>query len=1699
MATLLDAPKPTAKVEEFVERQLTAARRRVRVLDFFLVGLTLAVGSLAFLLATLLVDRYVETPRGTGWAVLGGYVGLAAGFLYWALFRPERRSINPYFAARQVEQNVPDAKNSLVTFVDFEEDAKLPGSIRNAISQKAARDLKKVDLNRAIENRKIIWLAIAAGIFLLASVVVAFLPPTRTELSLEQPKTGDITVFNNQEVTFEVRVRGRVPSPNDADAVRLRMWYNPDDPDGYEDRPLQPVEGDRRRFTLTVPPRQVRNGFHYRILAGNTKTAEYTVTCKIIPEFTGFDVNYEFPAYLRRAAEQTNDANLLAPYGTVATLTVGTNREVKHGHIEIEGQARTIDGRLIEGRPDAIQFTIPMEKEGFYRIWYTTPEGDKNQDPARLRLAVIDPKPAFRTFDIAYDYPAYLRFRAMTAADVREPEIEAPRGTNVVLTAKTTRGVKDAKLELEGYPAVVGEPVPDEPMWVRFKLPVIDKNGTARVTFTPTTGEPAMAPRSIPVRVLVDQPPSVRIEVPKDDNVQIAANGTLDLKGEATDDHGVDKLTLRMKVAGSDRDLTPKPYRGGMSFFRKNDNSWPTKVEYKDFVKLPDLRFEREPNARVTPGMVIEYWLEALDNCNVPPGANRGESDHKRFTVIAPKPDEQKKIEQQNKKREQDQQVHEKRQDQTNQAEKRDVQQPPPKGAENPEKRPGEQGNPPERKTDPSGKPQDMNPDGTGDARQDMPPQEANPDQDAQAKQIEKAIQQAENEKNAAGAKTGPNKPDAKVDPGESRPQPGKGPMDPPPAEDHAPKADPKQDMTGEGAASGSRPGTVDNTKDEKAESRDAGTPPPGMPPENKGGDKRADGGGGNNASQAKPDPKQPPKTGTEPKGTEPKGADEKAAARPDQKADPMNPQGGGSTAKGATKPEKDVTPAENRKGSDEAGPMGDKPPSDAAAEKPKQAPEPGGARPEPKKDQVTDQGGTRGGPKEEDGSAGAERPQPMGGTGMKDDVAKGGTKSGPGTPPSADQKNDPGELSREPGELSQEINSPNPEVSDKAKEDVDRLMRNPKTREQARKDLDKLERNAKDELSRKKAQDLRNRGEKAAQDYDHEKPTEENVDKLAKKLNSDNPRERQEGQQRANDWKNNPETKKDFEEQADKLAKKDPKAGERVKDAMKKDDQAGNSEQQPKVDEKDLQQMAKDLNGSDEKAKADARQKLDKMMQDPKTRQQAQDKLDEMANKAEGQDKKDLENAAKQAGEMARQAASKDPSAKPDQKLSPEDLKKAADKLANGTEKEKQEARDQLDKMMKDPKAAAEAQKQLQQMADNAKTEQEKQALADAAKHAGERAKELAQKEPQPKDGQGVDPNALKDAADKLANGTEKEKQEARDQLKKMMQDPKAAKDAQNKLREMADNAKTDEEKQALQDAAKQAEQLVKEMGPKDRPAPKPEDLKNMADKLAGKDDKAKEDARRQLEDMMKDPKSREEALKQLEEMAKNAKPEDKEALQEALKQAAQMAKNPPPNADPKDLKDLADKLDKMDPEAREKLRKQLEEAMKDPKTREELDKAAKELAQQPKTPEEQRKFDELMRQMGGHFPDYKGTPDPADPRNKLKSAELLLEKFKKNVTDKEFQERLGWNQEQIDKWMKDQEATIAALRKQAEKGDWRTNRDVKSPAAGGPSPVQLDPKEAGNLLRGGQAPPPPGYVDPYKKFTTEQSGGPKAAEPKR
>jgi hypothetical protein len=122
---------------------------------------------------------------------------------------------------------------------------------------------------------------------------------------------------------------------------------------------------------------------------------------------------------------------------------------------------------------------------------------------------------------------------------------------------------------------------------------------------------------------------------------------------------------------------------------------------------------------------------------------------------------------------------------------------------------------------------------------------------------------------------------------------------------------------------------------------------------------------------------------------------------------------------------------------------------------------------------------------------------------------------------------------------------------------------------------------------------------------------------------------------------------------------------------------------------------------------------------------------------------------------------------------------------------------------------------------------------------------------------------------------------------------------------------------------------------------------------------------------------------------------------------------------------------------------------------------------------------------------------------KNRFKAGELTLERFKKNITNEEFRKELGWTDEQIAAYMKKKELQLKALNSQiaaAEKGDLPTSRTGKSSLnAGGVERIVVDPKESSGASASGKFIAPPGFSDPYRRFTDEMSGNPRTSEPKR
>src|SRR5262245_53194364 len=172
MATQLEQkPVPASpKYETYVERELAKARGRIRVLDaggFFLVFLVATLGY-GFLL--ILLDRILELSTAFRLVTFAAYLGVGGYFLVRSLLCLIGR-VNPYYAARQLEQTLPEAKNSIINWLDLR-DEKLPPAIRSSLGLRAAKDLKQVNPEEAINSRLPLLLGVTVMALCLGMLVL---------------------------------------------------------------------------------------------------------------------------------------------------------------------------------------------------------------------------------------------------------------------------------------------------------------------------------------------------------------------------------------------------------------------------------------------------------------------------------------------------------------------------------------------------------------------------------------------------------------------------------------------------------------------------------------------------------------------------------------------------------------------------------------------------------------------------------------------------------------------------------------------------------------------------------------------------------------------------------------------------------------------------------------------------------------------------------------------------------------------------------------------------------------------------------------------------------------------------------------------------------------------------------------------------------------------------------------------------------------------------------------------------------------------------------------------------------------------------------------------------------------------------------------------------------------------------------------
>jgi hypothetical protein len=459
MATDLGQGKVAApaKYDAFVAAQLARAQRRILFFDLTagLLGFLAILLTYAAVMATC--DKALTLSDVTRQTALALFALTSAVYLWLTVGRPLWRGVNPYFAARRMEQILPGSKNSVVNWLDLSRQT-LPPAIRGAVGQRAAKDLAKADLEKAITGRRTAWVGAVTGLVGVIFLVLlfrfgsepffsllrrAFAPfagfsgniASGTRLTVLRPDGGNVTVPSGRPVTITVEVEGKVPNPQKPDALKLHLRYEGSGTQ-LEPRPL--VREDGREWSITIPGGDVQTDFTYKVTGGDAETPEYRVSVRSTPAITGFQATYHYRAYVGRRPEVRRERKLQAWRGTEVTLRVRTNRRVQSGHLEFiskmdKANNRTLNVRPVEDDPQAFEATLRLEESGHYRLHFTSTEEETYGD-LLLYPVVADP-----------DQPPH---EVKLTTPGKDGSLPANGVLKVAGTAKDDIGVKDLALHL---------------------------------------------------------------------------------------------------------------------------------------------------------------------------------------------------------------------------------------------------------------------------------------------------------------------------------------------------------------------------------------------------------------------------------------------------------------------------------------------------------------------------------------------------------------------------------------------------------------------------------------------------------------------------------------------------------------------------------------------------------------------------------------------------------------------------------------------------------------------------------------------------------------------------------------------------------------------------------------------------------------------------------------------------------------------------------------------------------------------------------------------------------------------------------------------------------------------------------------------------------------------------------------------------
>ncbi|MFM7149133.1 MAG: hypothetical protein ACKO23_04755, partial [Gemmataceae bacterium] len=424
MASQIREKSVPSRNDSIINSQLVKVQQRIRLIDLSTSGFGLLTGFLAYASLMILLDRFFVLSVATRQFFFLFFLLSIGVYSFLFVIRPLRWRVNPHFAARQIERNLETTRNHVINWIDLA-DQNVPGVIRTAIGQRAAKDISDVDVEQAVSGRWTVWMgslaAFFAGILAVLFLIIgpgpfssflqrAFSPfgkpatiATRTQVEIVKPAGGHTKLTIGSPLTVIVSVSGRVPGTNEKDAPCV--YYRHDDQETYRKRYLQ-QDGDSN-WSSSISPLDIGNGIFYKVAAGDHETPEFQVTVQAAPLISDFLATYRYRPYLDRPPLTRPSRKIEDLRGTEVELMVRTNRKLRDGRLEFtspDGRGDLLRGDQIPDDASSLRFRMVLDRTGKYRIRFTSLEGESYVDPIHHDVVVHeDQSPEVRLIEPGKD------------------------------------------------------------------------------------------------------------------------------------------------------------------------------------------------------------------------------------------------------------------------------------------------------------------------------------------------------------------------------------------------------------------------------------------------------------------------------------------------------------------------------------------------------------------------------------------------------------------------------------------------------------------------------------------------------------------------------------------------------------------------------------------------------------------------------------------------------------------------------------------------------------------------------------------------------------------------------------------------------------------------------------------------------------------------------------------------------------------------------------------------------------------------------------------------------------------------------------------------------------------------------------------------------------------------------------------------